>query len=57
MKELTRQQYIKNICNYEKLYLIIVEDNKIFLRADIEDAENLRIERLYSQRKKVKLWL
>ena len=49
MKELTRQQYIENICNYEKLYLIIVEDNKIFLRADIEDAENLRIEMLHAE--------
>lgn len=49
MKELTRQQYIKNICDYEKLYLIIVEDNKIFLRADIEDAENLRIEMLHAE--------
>ena len=49
MKELTRQQYIKNICDYEKLYLIIVEDNKIFLRADIEDTENLRIEMLHAE--------
>lgn len=49
MKELTRQQYIKNICNYEKLYLIIVEDENIYLRADFENEEFLRIEMLYAE--------
>ena len=49
MQELTRQEYIENICDYEKLYLIIVEGEKIFLRADIEDAENLRIEMLHAE--------
>ena len=46
---MTRQQYIKNICNYEKLYLIIVEDENIYLRADFENEEFLRIEMLYAE--------
>ena len=49
MKELTRQQYIANIDNYEKLYLIIVEDENIYLRADFENEEILRIEMLYAE--------
>lgn len=44
MKEITREEYIKNISDYEKLHLIKVENEKIYLRADIEDEENLRIE-------------
>ena len=47
MKELTRQQYIENICDYEKLYLIVTETDKIYLRADFENEENLRIEMLH----------
>jgi len=47
MKEVTREEYIKNITDYEKLQLIIVEDDKIFLRADIEYEEVLRIEMMY----------
>ena len=47
MQAVTREEYIKNITDYENLYLIIVEDDKIFLRADIEDAEVLRIEMMY----------
>lgn len=47
MQEVTREDYVKNITDYEKLYLIIVEDDEIFLRADIEDEENLRIEMMY----------
>ena len=47
MQEVTREEYVKNITDYEKLHLIIVEDDKIFLRADIEDEENLRIEMMY----------
>lgn len=47
MQEISKKQYIKNIYDYEKLYLIIVEDNKIYLRADIENEENLRIEMMY----------
>lgn len=47
MKELTRQQYIENIYDYEKLYLLIVEDENIYLRADFENEENLRIEMFY----------
>lgn len=47
MQEVTREDYVKNITDYEKLYLIIVDDDEIFLRADIEDEENLRIEMMY----------
>ena len=47
MKEVTREGYVKNITDYEKLHLIIVEDDKIFLRADIENEEVLRIEMMY----------
>lgn len=47
LKEVTREEYIKNITDYEKLHLIIVEDDRIFLRADIENAEELRIEMMY----------
>ena len=47
MKELTRQRYIENICDYEKLYLIVTETDKIYLRADFENEENLRIEMLH----------
>ena len=49
MKELTRQQYIENICDYEKLYLLIVEGENIYLRADFENEENLRIEMLHAE--------
>ncbi|MBQ7705238.1 MAG: hypothetical protein IJT73_07425 [Selenomonadaceae bacterium] len=34
-QELTRQQYIENISAYEKLYLLITTDNKVFLRAEV----------------------
>ena len=44
MKEISREEYIKNIVDYEKLYLILVDDDKVFLRSDIENEENLRIE-------------
>ena len=47
MQELTRQQYIENISDYEKLYLLITTDDKVFLRADIENEEILRIEMMY----------
>lgn len=47
MKELTRQQYLENIYDFEKLYLIVTESDKIYLRADIENEENLRIEMFY----------
>ena len=44
MKEITCEEYIESISDYEKLHLIKVETEKIYLRADIEDEENLRIE-------------
>ncbi len=47
MQELTQAQYLQNIADYEKLYLIITENDKVFLRADIENAETLRIEMMY----------
>lgn len=47
MKELTKIQYIESVNNYEKLYLIINDDESVFLRADIENEETLRIEMMY----------
>ena len=47
MQELTKIQYIKSVTDYEKLYLVISDDESIFLRADIENEENLRIEMMY----------
>ena len=44
MQEISRKEYINNVVDYEKLYLIFVDDDKVFLRADIENEENLRIE-------------
>ena len=44
MQEISRKEYINNVVDYEKLYLILVDDDKVYLRADIENEENLRIE-------------
>ena len=44
MQEVTREFYTKNIADYEKVMLIETEEDKIYLRADIENEENLRIE-------------
>lgn len=44
MQEISKEKYVKNISDYEKLCLIIVEEDKIFLRADIQTEENLQIE-------------
>lgn len=49
MKELTHQQYIENICDYEKLYLLVTEDDRIYLRADFENEEILQIEMLHAE--------
>ena len=40
MKELNCEQYIKNIVNYEKLYLLLTHKDKVYLFADIEEHEN-----------------
>ena len=47
MKEISRENYINSIDDYEKLYLILMEEDKVYLRADIEIAETLRIEMMY----------
>lgn len=46
MQEISRE-YIEKICNYENVYLILTDADKVFLRADIEDEDNLRIEMMY----------
>ena len=46
LQEITRQEYISGIEDLEKLYLLKVSDDKVYLRSDIEltgDGE-LRIE-------------
>ena len=47
MREISIESYVKNICDYEKLYLILIDYDKVFLCADIENEENLRIEMMY----------
>jgi len=46
MQEISRE-YIENVCDYENIYLILTEDDKVFLRADIENEDDLRIEMMY----------
>ena len=48
MQEISREEYISRInpkkTDYVNLNLIITEEDKVFLRADIENEEDLRIE-------------
>lgn len=46
MQEISRE-HIEKICDYESVYLILTDADKVFLRADIEDEDNLRIEMMY----------
>ena len=48
MTEITKQEYISLINNYELLYLVGIESEKIYLRADIEYGGDvgLRIEQM-----------
>lgn len=36
MQEITKEQYIKRINDYERLYLVTTDDHIIYLKADIE---------------------
>ena len=51
MKEISREEYISKInpekTEYLNLNLIITEESKVYLRADIENEEDFRIEMMY----------
>lgn len=49
MQEISREyiENIRDICDYENIYLILTEDDKVFLRADIKNEDDLRIEMMY----------
>lgn len=36
MQEVTKEKYIQSIMDFETLYLIEIENNKVFLKSDIE---------------------
>lgn len=46
MQEITKEQYIKRINDYERLYLVTTDDHNIYLKSDIERGGEigLRIE-------------
>lgn len=46
MQEITKEQYIERINDYERLYLVTTDDHNIYLKADIEcgGEVGLRIE-------------
>ena len=46
MKEITKEQYLQDVNDFEKMYLIAVDGGRVFLRADIERGGEvgLRIE-------------
>lgn len=49
MQEITRDEYISNIVDYEKTHLIITTDYAVYLRADIDTGGDigLRLEYMY----------
>ena len=51
MKEISREEYISKInpekTEYLNLNLIITEESKVYLRADIENEEDFRMEMMY----------
>lgn len=43
MKEITKEQFIQSINDYEKLYLIATENDKVYLKADIERGGDIEL--------------
>ena len=45
MKELTKEQYIErvSVSNYERAYLLLLEDNTVFLRANMDFGGEIRL--------------
>lgn len=43
MRVITKEQYIQSIYDYEKLYLITIENNKVYLKADIERGGDIEL--------------
>ena len=43
MLVITKEQYIQSIYDYEKLYLITIESNIVYLKADIERGGDIEL--------------
>ena len=43
MQEITKEQYIRSINDYEKLYLIVTENDIVYLKADIERGGDIEL--------------
>lgn len=61
MKELTKEQYIErvSVSNYERAYLLLLEDNAVYLRANMDFGGDigLRIEMMHFELdKKLGFW-
>ncbi|MGN1305119.1 MAG: hypothetical protein ACI4YB_08800 [Oscillospiraceae bacterium] len=43
MQEITKEQYVQSVNDYEKLYLITIENNEVYLKADIERGGDIEL--------------